>query len=168
MAYGFLITGILITIISAIMLVMKQKTEKDPDKAVEVPVKPFPDIFTHNIESIADARVLYELKEKVEMQLAELRDQKEMVTYLMMRVEKKLEMQEAASTAVLKKDPVQIKEKEKESLPNDGLERARLHNDIYLLYDQGILLVDIARQLGRGKGEVQLVLGLRDKEPLLM
>jgi flagellar biosynthesis/type III secretory pathway chaperone len=47
---------------------------------------------------------------------------------------------------------------------NDKSEKmrwARLHNDVYLLYDQGMTVTDIARFMSKGKGEVQLILDLR-------
>ena len=43
----------------------------------------------------------------------------------------------------------------------EKLKWARLHNDVCLLYDQGMTVTDIARLMCKGKGEVQLILDLR-------
>lgn len=160
MPYVLLATGIILSLYAVVTLGKQHRHPKaEPAGKAALPAEnaSFPDILANQEERVVEAHLLFELKEKVEMQLAELREQKEMVTYLMMRVEKKLESQEA-----LKPVYKEMQNKPEAVLPYDCLERARLHNDIYLLYDQGIPLVEIARQLGRGKGEVQLVLGLRN------
>ncbi|RJX27848.1 MAG: hypothetical protein C4554_03570 [Dethiobacter sp.] len=163
MAYLVLIVGVFLFLYSFTVMARKQKevtTSSSLPRGItdtEKDVKPFQDAFYQNVKHAAvDTGMLYELKEKVEMQLAELREQKEMVTYLMMRVEKKLAAHDD-------KAPEKTARNQKEHIFSaEYLERARLHNDIYLLYDQGIPLEEIARQVGRGKGEVQLVLGLRN------
>ncbi len=116
-------------------------------------------------KTAAESSLLYELKEKVEEQLAELNQQKELVTHLMLRVEKKLEIQEEVGCLRSKKpsqkeirETIDIEEK---SLLYDSLERDRLYNDVYIMHDQGIPLSDIARQTGLGKGEIELIIGLR-------
>ncbi len=127
------------------------------------------DSFQKNLflmqKTAVESSLLYELKEKVEGQLAELNQQKELVTHLMLRVEKKLEIQEETGFLRKKKQPSkeirETRDVEKESLLDDSLERDRLYNDVYIMHDQGISLADIARQTGLGKGEVELIIGLR-------
>ncbi len=126
-------------------------------------------IFQKNLslmqKTAVESSLLYELKEKVEGQLAELNQQKELVTHLMLRVEKKLEVQEEADylrkKKRLSKEIREARDIEEETLPDDSLERDRLYNDVYIMYDQAISLADIARQTGLGKGEVELIIGLR-------
>ncbi len=144
MAYIILFAGIILVLYSLVAICIKQK---------EVP---FEDTYSETLKSSGETSMLYELEKKVELQLAKLCEQKELVTQLMLRAEKKLaELDDKAAQAF-------VPEKKWHQSSADSLERARLHNDIYLMYDQGIPLVDIARQVGRGKGEVQLVLGLRN------
>lgn len=159
MPYVLLALGILVSLYGA-KLLLKSTQEPEPP-VTSSPAPPvdgerevFEKILTCKMEEGTEDGQLYDLKEQVESRLAELNQQKELVTHLMLRVEKKLEREEG---------PMQGKEDPGEDIFNlDNLERARLHNDIYLLYDQGVPLVEIARQLGRGKGEIQLVLGLRN------
>ncbi|MBS4021270.1 MAG: hypothetical protein KGZ79_02450 [Dethiobacter sp.] len=117
----------------------------------------FQDALFPAMQNAADSGMLYELKEKVEARLAELSEQKELVTHLMLRVEKRLS---SGEDKAVEKPTRHARE---DNIPSaDYLERARLHNDIYLLHDLGVPLAEIARQVRRGKGEVQLVLGLRN------
>ncbi|MDO9574590.1 MAG: hypothetical protein Q7I94_06310 [Candidatus Contubernalis sp.] len=177
MVYVILFTGLVIVIYS-LLLFAKDYSNKEEDKPLpdatvseensisgEVQ-SAFQDLLTVQAEAI-EGNLLYELKEKVEVQLSELDKQRELVTHMMMRVEKKLDSQPTEKMIDVKReekrDQGKIKKQKKEgiSLKEDALDRARLHNDVYLLYDQGIPLAEIAKQVGLGKGEVELILGLR-------
>ncbi len=88
-----------------------------------------------------------EIRQRIESQKEEIEKQKHL-----------LEQMKKQPCALA--EPENTREKRKEQ-DRKKLHRARLYNDVYLLHDQGVSLSKIARQIGRGKGEVQLILGLR-------
>ncbi|UNC91766.1 DUF6115 domain-containing protein [Candidatus Contubernalis alkaliaceticus] len=180
MVYIILFFGLAIIIYSLFHLAKDHSTNKE-NKPMSAPVSSeekfmsqedkvvqlaFQDYISGSEEAV-EGKLLYELKEKVEVQLSELAIQRELVSHMMMRVEKKLDSQPVEERVEVKKAEKRAQgklEKQKNeviSLNEDALDRARLHNDVYLLYDQKIPLAEIAKQVGLGKGEVELILGLR-------
>jgi hypothetical protein len=48
--------------------------------------------------------------------------------------------------------------------PKQKREVKTLHSKIYKLWDEGLSIDDIAKQTNRGKGEIELILGLRGEK----
>lgn len=94
--------------------------------------------------------MLAELLQLVRLQQEQLREQGELIAGLKKEVESLASEEKAAAGG---RDTGLADSRNEEVLT--------LHRDIYRLHDQGVPLVEIARQVGRGKGEVKLVLGLR-------
>lgn len=160
MAYFTLILGLAITLYAAVALYrrtpvpVEEPGAESPEKEAVVS-----SAFTPLAAAPPDGTLVYELKEKVEEHLAELSKQKELITHLALRVEKKLE---AAEERKFRGNPVPAAAGGEGSQTGvDSLERLRLFNDVYLMYDHGVPIAEIARQVERGKGEVELILGLR-------
>ncbi len=153
MAYVVLFAGLALALLAARQLAGKQ--QKDTfDEALRVEVdRPL------NRELVA----LYELQESVEGALADLEEKTQVFGYLAGRLEKqretidfRLQQMErliARAEAVLS-SPASAR------TPADQPWRVR-HEQVYSLYDQGRSVADVAAELGIGRGEVQLILGLR-------
>jgi len=152
MAYLVLFAGLALAVAAARMLARKQ--QKDTfDEALRVEVdRPL------NRELVA----LYELQESVEGALADLEEKTQVFGYLAGRLEKQRETVDfrlqqmekliARAEAVLN-SPANGRTSEKPW-------RVR-HEQVYSLYDEGRTVADVATELGIGRGEVELILGLR-------
>lgn len=164
MVFFVLIVGVALLTYSCIVLYRRAqagmvKTSFVPDNENESSIhssfqSAFPPL---NEQATLDAGMLYELKEKVEMKLVEMEKQKEMVTLWLTRVEKKMATYEE-QVAKLSAQRIMPEKKDVDASPPG---QSKLHQDIYLLHNQGVPLAEIARHVGRGKGEVQLILDLR-------
>lgn len=152
MIYLILIVGIVLTLYAFVVL---DRVQKESSLSVQLPH--FRDAFPTK-QNTADTGLLYELKEKVEDQLAELHKQKEIMTYLIMRLEKKLDTLNENESHITRTTSY---DQNQNTLSAEDLERARLHNEIFIMHDQGMTVDEISKQVARGKGEVKLILKLR-------
>lgn len=151
MQYILLIIGAAITVYAFLQLDRVEKGSlQDTAKAA------FNDSLRQSGQPPLDAGILYTLKESVENQLAEVGRQREMVSFLMMRVEKRLDALENRPSG-----PVSEEKEEPGRISPEELERTRLHSDIFALHSQGLTVSEISKQVGRGKGEVELILNLK-------
>jgi hypothetical protein len=105
--------------------------------------------------------VLFDLKEKVETELAETRRQKELVIGLLLRMERQLENTGQPFSGNDESGEKATPEKEGADETLRVMERAHLFNSVYLMHDRGMALTEIAKQAGLGKGEIELILGMR-------
>lgn len=155
MVYFILMIGVLLSLYTFVVLAREQK-EGSPLG----PLPHFRDVLPANGQNTVDTAKLHALQAKIEDQLNELSKQKEMMMHLMLRVEKKLATlhdKEAHITSIAGQDP------NEKTLSTEDLARARLHNEIFALHDQGMTVDEISKQVARGKGEVKLILKLRKK-----
>lgn len=152
MAYMVLFAGLALALLAARELARKQQ-KNTFDEALRVEVdRPL------NRELVA----LYELQESVESALADLEEKTQVFGYLAARLEKQRETVDfrlqqmerliARAEAVLN-SPAGTR-------TSDQPWRAR-HEQVYSLHDQGKTVADVATELGIGRGEVELILGLR-------
>jgi hypothetical protein len=152
MAYVVLFAGLLLALLAARELARKQQ-KNTFDEALRVEVdRPL------NRELVA----LYELQESVEGALADLEEKTQVFGYLAARLEKQRETVDfrlqqmerliARAEAVLN-SPAGARN-------TDQPWRVR-HEQVYSLHDQGRTVADVATELGIGRGEVELILGLR-------
>ena len=150
MAYLLLLVGLAMVAVAATKLVQKKNEPFDDALRAEVD-RPL------NRELVA----LYELQESVETALSELDEKNQVFHHLVSRLEKQRESVEyllqqlerliGRAEAVLN-NPVARAESETGRFK---------HQKIYQLKDQGSDVATIAAQLGIGRGEVELILGLR-------
>jgi hypothetical protein len=153
MAYVVFFAGLALALLAARMLVRKQQKDNF-DEALRVEVdRPL------NRELVA----LYELQESVESALADLEEKTQVFGYLASRLEKQRETVEfrlqqmerliARSEAVLSSPAA--------TRTSAGQPWRVRHEQVYTLYDQGRSVPEVAAELGIGRGEVELILGLR-------
>jgi paraquat-inducible protein B len=150
MAYVLLLAGLVLALAAATKLVQKKKEPFDDALRAEVD-RPL------NRELVA----LFELQESVEAALAELDEKNQVFHHLVSRLEKQREAVEfrlqqlerliTRAEAVLN-NPVN------RAVPENGRIR---HEQVYRLADEGKNVADVAMELGIGRGEVELILGLR-------
>lgn len=154
MPYFLLVTG---AIISCCALIALRRGRKNSIKTA-MPFS-FPSAAAENSAlDIQSAGLIYELKERVEERLADMDKQKEAAAFLLLKLENKL--------AELEYLGQERKNTESMSQNADGLsahnqERARLQKEIFTLFEQGMNVAEISRIVGKGKGEVRLILNLK-------
>ncbi|MCR3921380.1 MAG: hypothetical protein NUK65_02545 [Firmicutes bacterium] len=156
MVYFILVFGVFLSLYAFFAM---DRESKQKGRLSTEPLPPFQDAFPEDTQPSVDGSMLYVLKESVEEQLAELKKQKETITFLMMRVEGMMKTQNT------KESEMEINTMHKDqdhALSEKDLERTRLHNEIYALYDQGMAVDEISKQVSKGKGEVKLILNLRN------
>lgn len=150
MAYLLLLAGVAMAVTAAVRLAEKQKEPFDRALHSEVH-KPL------NHELVA----LFELQETVESALTELDEKNQVFQHLVTRLEnqrqavefrlQQLERLIARTEAVLK-NPV----------AKSSTEPGRVNREqVYDLVDKGMDVTDVATELHLGRGEVELILGLR-------
>lgn len=150
MAYILLLAGIALSLIAAGKLAQKKS-------------EPFDDVLRAEVDRPLKRELvaLFDLQESVESALAELDEKNQVFHHLVARLEKQREAVEyrlqqldrliSRAEAVLNK-PV----------AREAYEPGRImHQQVYQLYDQGKAVTDVAVELGIGRGEVELILGLR-------
>jgi hypothetical protein len=150
MAYLLLLVGLVLCLMASRQLVQKKKISFDDSLRTEVD-RPL------NCELVT----LYELQGSVEDALQELDEKNQVFNHLVSRLEKqretidfRLQQMErliGRTEAVLNNPPGR----------NDTQTRRFQHEQVYSLYDQGLEVADVALKLGIGRGEVELILGLR-------
>lgn len=150
MAYLLFFAGLALALFAAAKLVQKKKEPFDDALRAEVD-RPL------NRELVA----LYELQETVEAALNELDEKNQVFQHLVTRLEKQRESVEfrlqqlerliSRAEAVLH-NPVN------RTVPENGRLK---HEQVYRLADEGKNVADVAMELGIGRGEVELILGLR-------
>ncbi len=151
MAYLLFFTGLVLTLLAARQLAKRNKESFDDALRAEVD-RPL------NRELV----VLYQLQESVEAAIAELDEKNQVFHHLVSRLEKQREsvdfrMQQlerliSRAEAVLN-NPV------RQALPDNPHKYKQ--KQVCQLYDQGMDVADVALELGLGRGEVELILGLR-------
>lgn len=150
MAYLLLIVGLALTFWAARSLVQNNRVPFDDALRAEVD-RPL------NRELVT----LYELQESVEAALAELDEKTQVFNYLAGRLEKQRE------TVDFRLQQMERLINRAEAVLNNppgraAIEPHRVRNEqVYKLYDGGMDVADVAAQLGMGRGEVELILGLR-------
>ncbi|MCW3488725.1 DUF6115 domain-containing protein [Dethiobacter alkaliphilus] len=150
MPYLLFFVGLALALTAAFKLTQKKNEPFDDALRAEVD-RPL------NRELVA----LFELQESVESALSELDEKNQVYHHLVTRMEKQREAVEfrlqqldrliSRAEAILN-NPV--------SRPETTTGRVR-HQEVYRLKDEGCDVADIAAQLGIGRGEVELILGLR-------
>jgi len=151
MAYLILFAGLVLTLLAARVLARKQQnTSFDDSLRVEVD-RPL------NRELVA----LYELQESVDTALADLDEKNQAFSYLAQKLEKQRE------TVDFRLQQLERLISRAEAVLNSPASRTTVepwrvrHEQVYSLSDQGKSIPDVAVELGIGRGEVELILGLR-------
>ena len=152
MAYLLLFAGLALAVLAARMLARKQqKNSFDEVYRVEVD-RPL------NRELVA----LYELQESVESTLADLEEKTQVFSYLAGRLEKQRETVDfrlqQMERLIARAEAVLNSPHGNRTSEQPWRER---HEQVYRHFDQGMTVADVATELGIGRGEVELILGLR-------
>jgi hypothetical protein len=153
MAYLLLFAGLAIALLAARMLAKKQQKNSSFDEVYRVAVdRPL------NRELVA----LYELQESVESALADLEEKTQVFSYLAGRLEKQRETVDfrlqQMERLITRAEAVLNSPHGNRASEQPWRER---HEQVYHHFDQGMTVTDVATELGIGRGEVELILGLR-------
>jgi TolA-binding protein len=153
MQYVILLLGLALAALAAYMLKREQETGmEDFDKLLREEMdRPI------NRELVA----LYELQETVERALAELEEKNGVFSQLLLRYEKH---REEIESRLQQLDNLQRELQQYKSSfgRREETETVRpKHQEVYRFYDQGMSIAEIASLTGMGRGEVQLIIGLR-------
>jgi hypothetical protein len=149
MVYLILLTGLIITAYCVTVFLREDIDNSSDDDG-------FSELLSAEGGTTMYGSVLYELKEKVETELAEMRRQKELVSNLLLRMEKQL-----GNSGLCSGNDGTGPERAGGEETMRVMERVHLYNSVYLMHDRGMALAEIAKQAGLGKGEVELILGMR-------
>lgn len=151
MVYLLFFTGLVLTLLAARKLDKKKK-------------EPFDDALRAEVDRPLNRElvVLYQLQESVEANLAELDEKNQVFHHLVTRLEKQRE------TVDFRMQQLERLISRAEAVLNNPAGRAASenphryqHQQVYQLYDRGLDVADVAVELGLGRGEVELILGLR-------
>ncbi|MDW7651472.1 MAG: hypothetical protein SCK29_02610 [Bacillota bacterium] len=150
MAYLLLLAGLALSVWAAAKLTQKKNEPFDDALRVEVD-RPL------NRELV----VLYDLQESVESALTELDEKNQIFHHLVARLEKQ---RESVEFRLQQLDRLISRA---EAVLNNPAGRSAAepvrgnHQQVYRLSDQGKEVAEVAAELGIGRGEVELILGLR-------
>jgi predicted nucleotidyltransferase len=149
--YLLFFTGLVLTLFAARQLAKKKK-------------EPFDDALRAEVDRPLNRElvVLYQLQESVEANLAELDEKNQVFHHLVTRLEKQRE------TVDFRMQQLERLISRAEAVLNNSAGRAipdnphrYQHQQVYQLYDRGMDVAGVAVELGLGRGEVELILGLR-------
>ena len=151
MIYLLLFLGLVLVAFAAWNLSPKQQTSFFDDSLRTELTRPI------NNELVA----LYELQESVNTTLAEIEDKNQVFNHLAIRLEKQketinLRMQQMEK--LICRTEAVLNNTQAKTFANDSRFK---HDQVYNLFDQGNNITEVAQELGIGKGEVELILGLR-------
>lgn len=151
MVYLLFFTGLVLTLLAARQL---NNIEK----------KPFDDALRAEVDRPLNRElvVLYQLQESVEANLAELDEKNQVFQHLVTRLEKQRETvdfrMQQLERLISRAESV-LSNPAGRTIPDNP--HKYQHQRVYQLFDRGMEVADVAMELGLGRGEVELILGLR-------
>jgi hypothetical protein len=150
MAYLLLVAGLALAVWAAAKLAQKKN-------------EPFDDALRAEVDRPLNRElvVLFDLQESVESALAELDEKNQVFHHLVSRLEKQ---REAVEFRLQQLERLSSRAEAVLSKPagTTVVEPSyNKHQQVYRLSDQGMDVPDVAVELGIGRGEVELILGLR-------